>query len=93
MGYQMRIARLGVELNSLTVEIEADSDIAGMLSTESFARPGYNEVRYHVSLESSATEADILQVLDEGDVLSPYRDVFSAHIPMKRTVTIQAPPA
>ena len=78
MGYQIRAARLGVDLNSLTVEIEADFDVAGMLSMESTARPGYSEVRYHVSVESSAPEADILRVLDEGDVLSPYRDVFSA---------------
>jgi len=91
MGYQMRAARLGVDLASLTVEIEADFDVAGMLSLESNARPGYSEVRYHVSVKSSAPEADILRVLDEGDVLSPYRDVFSARTPMKRTVSIEMP--
>lgn len=93
MGYQMRAARLSVDLVSVTVEIEADFDVAGMLSMESTARPGYSEVRYHVSVESSAPEADILRVLDEGDVLSPYRDVFSAQTPMERTVSIQLPEA
>ena len=93
MGYQMRAARLGVDLASVTVEIEADFDVAGMLSMESTARPGYSEVRYHVRVESSAPEADILRVLDEGDVLSPYRDVFSAQTPMKRTISIQLPTA
>lgn len=93
MGYQMRAARLGVKLTSLTVEIEADFDVAGMLSMEASARPGYSEVRYHVSVESSAPEADVLRVLDEGDALSPYHDVFSTQTPMKRTVSIQAPTA
>ena len=93
MGYQLRAARLGVELKSVTVEIEADSDVAGMLSTGTSARPGYGEVRYHVSVESSAPEGDVLRVLDEGDALSPYRDVFSAETPMKRTVSIQLPTA
>ena len=93
MGYQMRAARLGVEMTSLSVEIEADFDVVGMLSTDSTARPGYSEVRYHVSVESSAPEADILRVLDEGDALSPYRDVFSAQTPMKRTVSITSPTA
>jgi len=93
MGYQMRAARLGVELTSVTVEIEADYDIAGMLSPDSGARPGYGEVRYHVSVESSAPETDVLEVLDEGDMLSPYRDVFSSRTPMQRTVSITVPEA
>ncbi len=93
MGYQLRAERLGVELNSVTVEIQADYDIAGMLMMESSARPGYSEVRYHVRIESPATEVDVLRVLDEGDALSPYRDVFSGKTSMKRTVTIQAPAA
>jgi uncharacterized OsmC-like protein len=93
MGYQLRAARLGVELKSVTVEIEADSDVVGMLSTDASARPGYSEVRYHVTIESSHPEADVLRVLDEGDALSPYRDVFSAETPMKRTVSIRLPTA
>ena len=67
----MRAARLGVDLTTVSVEIEADFDVVGMLSMEAAARPGYSEVRYHVSVESSAPEADILRVLDEGDMLSP----------------------
>jgi uncharacterized OsmC-like protein len=93
MGYQMRAARLGVEVTSLTVEIEADFDVAGMLSLDSAARPGYSEIRYHVSVESSASETDVLRVLDEGDALSPYRDVFSDETPMIRTQSITAPRA
>ena len=34
MGYHLRAARLGVESKSVTVEIEADSNVVGMLSTE-----------------------------------------------------------
>jgi uncharacterized OsmC-like protein len=93
MCYQMRAARLDVELTSLSVEVDADFDVLGMLSMESTARPGYSEVRYHVRVESPAAEADILRVLDEGDALSPYRDVFSARTPMTRTVSIQSPRA
>jgi uncharacterized OsmC-like protein len=93
MSYQMRAARLGVDLATVSVEIEADFDVVGMLSMAAAVRPGYSEVRYHVRVESSAPEADILRVLDEGDILSPYRDVFSAETPMKRTVSIQSPTA
>jgi uncharacterized OsmC-like protein len=90
MGYQMRAARLGVPVGSVRVEIEADYDVAGMLSPKANARPGYSEVRYHVHIESDAAEADIIRVLDEADGLSPYRDVFGAVTPLLRTVSIVA---
>lgn len=89
IGYRMRAARLGVPIASVRVEVQADYDVAGMLSADAGARPGYSEVRYHVTVDSDATEADIQRVLDEGDRLSPYLDVFSATTPMKRSVTIQ----
>lgn len=88
MGYQMRAARLGVRVSSVRVEIEADYDIAGMLNLDAEARPGYSEIRYHVHIESDAPEADVRRVVDEGDLLSPYRDVFAEATPMTRTVTI-----
>ena len=91
IGYQMRAARLGVPVTSVRVEIEADYDVAGMLSPEAEARPGYSEVRYHVTVESDAPKADIQRVIDEGDLLSPYLDVFSATTPMQRSVSILPP--
>ncbi|MEQ8840194.1 MAG: OsmC family protein [Acidimicrobiales bacterium] len=91
IGYQMRAARLGVPVLSIRVEIEADYDVAGMLSPDADARPGYSEVRYHVTVESDAPEADIQRVIDEGDLLSPYLDVFSATTPMQRQVSIRPP--
>jgi uncharacterized OsmC-like protein len=90
MGYQMRASRMGVPVESVRVEIEADYDVAGMLSTQADARPGYSEVRYHVHIESDAAKPDIMRILDEADRLSPYRDVFGATTPLLRTVSIHA---
>lgn len=92
MGYQLHAARLGVELTSIQIEIEADADDAGMLFLGSDARPGYSEVRYHVDIVSPNSDEMVLKVLDEGDTLSPYRDVFSDPTPMKRTTSIRRAP-
>ena len=62
-----------------------------MLFLDSPARPGYSEVRYHVHIVSPESDEVVLKVLDEGDLLSPYRDVFSQLTPMKRTTSIQRP--
>ena len=78
-------------MTSIRIEIEADSDDAGMLFLDSPARPGYSEVRYHVHIVSPESDEVVLKVLDEGDLLSPYRDVFSQLTPMKRTTSIQRP--
>ncbi len=88
MGYQLHATRLGVELTSLTVTVEADSDDGAMLSLDCEARPGYSQVRYHVDIVSSASEELVLRVLDEGDLLSPYRDLFAHGTPMRRTESI-----
>ena len=92
MGYQLHAARLGVELTSIQIEIEADADDAGMLFLGSDARPGYSEVRYHVDIVSPDSEERVLKVLNEGDTLSPYRDIFSSPTPMKRTTSIRRAP-
>ena len=75
IGYTMYAAKLGVPIDALEVEVQADYD-DGALFGIGDAPPGYIEVRYVVTVESSASEADVLRVLDEGDRHSPYLDVF-----------------
>jgi uncharacterized OsmC-like protein len=85
--YMMHAAKLGVPIRALEVEIQADCD-DGALFGVSDAPPGYLAVRYVVTVESGAPEADILRVLDEGDAHSPYLDVFRRSQACTRTVRI-----
>jgi uncharacterized OsmC-like protein len=87
IGYTMYAARLGVPIQSLEVEVEADYDDSALYGV-SDSPPGYLEVRYIVTVESSAPEADVLRVLDEGDAHSPYLDVFGRAQSCRRIVRI-----
>ena len=87
MGYMMQAARMDVDISSLEVEIETDYDDGGMFGT-SETRPGYTGVRYRVHVVSDAPPEAIMAVLDEGDRLSPYLDVFSNPAPVVRSVQI-----
>jgi uncharacterized OsmC-like protein len=87
IGYMLHAARLGVPIRALEVEIQADYD-DGALFGVSDSPPGYLDVRYIVTVESSAPEADVLRVIDEGDAHSPYLDVFSRAQKCTRTVRI-----
>ena len=46
------------------------------------------ELRYSVTVDSDASEQDIMRVLDEADKRSPYLDVFSRSQKCIRQVNI-----
>ena len=87
IGYMLWASKLDVPIKSLEVEIQVDWDDGGTFGT-SDVLPGYLEVRYCVRVESSASEEEILRVLDAGDKHSPYLDVFSRAQTCRRQVEI-----
>jgi len=89
----MHAARLGVPIEALTVDVEADYDDGALFGTVHDVPPGYIEVRYTVTVESSAPAADIERMLDEADERSPYLDVFRRAQPCVRRVHVRAPAA
>jgi uncharacterized OsmC-like protein len=62
IGVATWAARLGVPVEGLEVEVEADFDARGELGMGGVS-PGYSEVRYAVQIESPAPEAEVDQVL------------------------------
>lgn len=90
MSYRLRAAKHGVDLTSIRVTVEADSEIAGMLFCDANALPGYTEVRYHVEIESSAPADQVRRLIDEGDRLSPLLDVVGRANTLRRTTSIRS---
>jgi len=90
IGYAMWAARLGVAIDGIEVEVQADYDVRGELGVSDDVPPGYGEVRYLVTVESGASEADIGRVLDTADGHSSWRDVFARAIPLRREVRIRS---
>ncbi len=87
MGYANWAARLGVPIDEIEVDVEADYDARGSYGLADVP-PGYLEVRYCVHIESNAPEKDIQKVLDEADAHSPWLDVYKRPQNLKRTVKI-----
>jgi len=90
IGYMIRAAKYGVPIASLEVAVEADYDTGALLGT-SATPPGYREVRYTVTVESAAPDADVRRMLDEADAHSPYLHIFTEPQVCRRTVRILAP--
>ena len=72
----MMAAQRTIPVSSLEVEVQADYDDGALLGTTKVA-PGYSEVRYTVTIESNAPEEDVLKMINDADLHSPYLDVFS----------------
>ena len=83
----MWAARRGVAFTNLEVEVQADYDLRGQFGDDAVS-PAYHEVRYVITVESDAPEADVIQVLDEADAHSPYHAVFAEPQTLRREVRI-----
>jgi uncharacterized OsmC-like protein len=92
IGYVISAAMRDVPLVGVEVEVHADFDVGAQYGLGD-APPGYTEVRYTVSIESSASEGDIMEVIEEAEGRSPYLDVFTRAQKLVRSVKISRPGA
>lgn len=83
ISYVMWAAKLAVPLDHLTVDVHADTDLRGMYGVDGIPA-GYSEIRYRVSVQSSAPEEEVICVLDLAEAHSPYVDVFRHPLVLKR---------
>jgi hypothetical protein len=84
IGYGMWAARLGVPIESLTVEVHATYDVRGELGVDEAVPPGYTDMKYVVIVESSASEEEVLRMLDTADRFSSWRDNMMRGVPLHR---------
>lgn len=91
IGYVMKAAVMDIPISSLEVEIQADYDDGALFGTTDGVPPGYLDVRYIVSVESSASEEDINKLIDDADRHSPYLDIFSRAQNCRREIKIIPP--
>ena len=88
MGYQLRAAEHGIELTSVRVTVETDSDVRGMLQCDAAAPAGFTEIRYVVELESPARRHELERIVELADRLSPVLDALTRVNRVQRTIAI-----
>ena len=90
IGYRGWAAVLGVPVNLITVEVQADYDARGMFGLEGVS-PGWQRLRYIVTVESPAPEADVLRVIEHADARSPLLADFRNPLAITREARIIHP--
>jgi uncharacterized OsmC-like protein len=88
IGISTWAARLGVVIDALEVEVQADFDARGQLGVDDDVPPGYQEVRYLISIDSSASDDVLSELLETAERHSPYVDVFAGAQNLKRIVRL-----
>lgn len=88
IGITMWAARTGIPIDALEVEVQGDFDARGELGVGEDIPPGYQEIRYLISIESSAPREDLVELLDTAERHSPYLDVFGRAQSMERSLRL-----
>jgi uncharacterized OsmC-like protein len=83
IGISRWAARLGVQLDALEVEVEAELDARGELGMDERIRPGYGEVRYTVSIRSPAPRELVDELIATAERHSPYLDIFGQAVALR----------
>ena len=81
-------ARLEIRIDAVEVEVQAPFDARGELGMDDDILPGYQEVRYQISVESPASARVIEELIDTAARYSPYVDVFARAQAMSRAVRL-----
>ena len=88
IGIASWAARLEIPVTAVEVEVQADFDARGELGMDESIPAGYKEVRYDVSIESSAAEDALARLIETAERHSPYIDVFGRAQSLRRSLRV-----
>ena len=88
IGIAMWAARSEIPIDALEVEVQGDFDARGELDAGEGISPGYQEIRYLVSIDSPASRDDLVELLDTAERHSPYFNVFGRVQTMERILRV-----
>ena len=90
-GYAIIFAQRDLTFSSINIDVQGDSDMRGLLGMDDSIAPGYQRMRYMVSIESDEDEDAILAALAHGDRHSPWLYNMTTALDVDREVIIRQP--
>lgn len=80
--YRAYATALGIELDSVSVELEGDIDFRGFFAVDDSVRPGYENIRAVVTIESKAPAAELQKLRDVVNAHCPVLDILQNPVPV-----------
>lgn len=81
--YAYHAAAMGLDIRSLSFELETDSDLNGFLELSTKVRPGLTHMRVKVNLDCSGTPQQIKELHAKVERTSPLVDTFRHPVEVK----------
>ncbi len=92
MGIVGHAAKANIALQSLSVDVQCDWNVAGVFGLEDTVPPSYTAVRVLVNVESRASPDAVREVVAAAERYSPYVDVFRRALDVSLEVTVASDP-
>jgi uncharacterized OsmC-like protein len=77
-GIASNAALFEVPIDGLAIDLEADIDYRGVFGHDKSVRNGFSDIRYTVTIQSSASEEKVRRCKETIDRKSPVRDTLAA---------------
>ena len=81
--YAYNAAAMGLDISSLSFELETDTDLRGFLELDKKIRPGLSEIRVKVNLACNGTPTQIKELHEKAMRTSPLLDTFKNPVTVK----------
>jgi len=88
-GIATNAEMFGVPIDAMEIELEADVDARGMLGHDKSVRNGVTDIRYTVTIQSPASEAQVRRCKETIDRKSPVRDTLANPVNITSTLVFK----
>ncbi|OAJ55997.1 osmotically inducible protein C [Paraburkholderia ginsengiterrae] len=89
VGYIANAAAMGIKVDKLEIQTEGQLDLRGFLGLDENVKPGYEEVRYTVTLRTSAPKEKVEELHRLVMKTSPNFSNFASAIRMVPTLVVE----
>lgn len=89
VGYAAHAAAMGIDLESLHVEMAGDLDLRGFLGIDEDVRPGYESIECTVRIDADADESRLRALRDRVESTSPLMDVIANEVPIASHLVVE----
>ena len=86
--YRAYAAVLDISIDKISVELEGDIDFRGFFGVDDSIRPGFEQIRARVKLESDAPESEIERLRETVNKHCPVLDILSNKVPVDLDVVV-----
>lgn len=88
VAYAVGASTMGIQLETLDLEVDADLDIAGFLGTCAAATVALSEIRYRVTIGGDASEQEFARLHEIVQERSPNRMTVAQGVPVVGEMTV-----